>query len=59
MEIYKCKVEKFCQGLWENLLPLVDLKREGFCIDIGVGTFAFYCQQFVQQRFKIIAVKLS
>ena len=51
------QVEKCCQALLETLLPVIDPKKEGFCIDIGVGTFAFYCQQFAQQGFKTIAVE--
>jgi len=51
------RVEACCQDLLGQLLPLVDPKREGICIDVGVGTFAFYCERFSLLGFKTVAVE--
>jgi FkbM family methyltransferase len=50
-------VEDCCLKLLSYVLPLVDQKREGICIDVGVGTFAFYCEIFSRRGFKTIAVE--
>ncbi len=50
-------VEECCQALLNEILPEVDSDRSGLAIDIGVGTFAFYCQLFDQLKFKTIAVE--
>ena len=51
------RVEACCQRILSYVLPLVDEKREGICIDVGVGTFAFYCEMFSMLGFKTIAVE--
>lgn len=50
-------VEPCCQALLAQILPEADRKRSGLAIDIGVGTFAFYCQLFEQLGFTTIAVE--
>lgn len=50
-------VELCCQALLSRMLPLVDPKRTGLTIDIGVGTGDFYFQLFNQLKFKTIAVE--
>lgn len=51
------RVESCCQALLKTILPEIDPKREGFCFDIGVGTFAFYCELFAQLNFSTVAVE--
>ncbi len=51
------KVEDCCQALLAQILPTVDPHRRGMCIDVGVGTFAFYCELFAQLGFKTVAVE--
>ncbi|MEB3161150.1 MAG: FkbM family methyltransferase, partial [Synechocystis sp.] len=51
------RVEPCCQALLAALLPQIDPDRQGICIDVGVGTFAFYCQIFAEQGFPAIAVE--
>ncbi len=51
------RVEACCQALLTHLLPKIDPDRHGICIDVGVGTFAFYCQNFAQLGFQAIAVE--
>ncbi|MGK7921625.1 MAG: FkbM family methyltransferase, partial [Trichodesmium sp.] len=51
------QVEDCCQALLTQILPTIDEQREGICIDIGVGTFAFYCEIFAKLGFKTIAVE--
>jgi FkbM family methyltransferase len=51
------KVEDCCQALLAQILPTVDPQRQGMCIDVGVGTFAFYCELFAQLGFKTVAVE--
>ncbi|MEB3228951.1 MAG: FkbM family methyltransferase [Synechocystis sp.] len=51
------RVEPCCQALLATLLPQIDPDRQGVCIDVGVGTFAFYCQIFAELGFEAIAVE--
>ncbi len=51
------RVEACCQSLLAHFLPQVDPERGGICLDVGVGTFAFYCQIFAKLGFKTIAVE--
>ncbi|MFW5664537.1 MAG: FkbM family methyltransferase [Coleofasciculus sp.] len=51
------RVEACCQVVLEQLLPIIDQKREGICIDVGVGTFAFYCERFSRLGFNTVAVE--
>ncbi|MFN9176059.1 MAG: FkbM family methyltransferase [Synechocystis sp.] len=51
------RVEPCCQALLAALLPQIDPDRQGSCIDVGVGTFAFYCQIFAELGFSAIAVE--
>jgi len=51
------RVEPCCQALLAALLPQIDPDRQGICIDVGVGTFAFYCQIFAELGFGAIAVE--
>jgi FkbM family methyltransferase len=51
------RVEACCQRILSYTLPLVDEERKGICIDVGVGTFAFYCEMFSMLGFKTIAVE--
>jgi FkbM family methyltransferase len=51
------RVEVCCQSLLAYLLPEIDPDRTGFCIDVGVGTFAFYCEIFAKLGFSTIAVE--
>ncbi|MEO1068170.1 MAG: FkbM family methyltransferase [Cyanobacteria bacterium J06638_6] len=51
------RVEACCQALLEQLLPDLDPQRQGFCIDVGVGTFAFYCELFARLGYATVAVE--
>ncbi|NEO86790.1 MAG: FkbM family methyltransferase [Spirulina sp. SIO3F2] len=51
------RVEACCQALLSEILPHVDPQQQGHCIDVGVGTFAFYCERFAQLGFPTIAVE--
>lgn len=51
------RVETCCKALLKQILPEIDPKREGFCLDIGVGTFAFYCELFARLGFPSVAVE--
>lgn len=51
------RVESCCQALLRHLLPEVDPQRQGVCFDVGVGTFAFYCDLFRQLDFATVAVE--
>ena len=51
------QVEECCQALLAHILPILDEKREGICIDVGVGTFAFFCEIFAKLGFKTVAVE--
>ncbi len=53
------RVEACCQALLENLLPDLDPDRQGLCVDVGVGTFAFYCELFARLGFATVAVEPS
>lgn len=50
-------VEDCCQNLLAKILPIADPNREGVCIDVGVGNFAFYCELFARLGFSSIAVE--
>ncbi|MBC8044521.1 MAG: FkbM family methyltransferase [Rhizobacter sp.] len=50
-------VEECSQALLARWLPAIDEHRAGMCIDIGVGTFAFYCELFSRLGFKTAAVE--
>lgn len=51
------RVEACCQALLRHLLPQIDPQRQGMCLDVGVGTFAFYCDLFAQLGFPTVAVE--
>jgi len=51
------RVEACCTELLRQMLPTLDPQREGVCIDVGVGTFAFYCEMFAQLGFRSVAVE--
>ncbi len=51
------RVESCCQALLQHLLPELDPDRRGLCVDVGVGTFAFYCELFAQLGFATVAVE--
>ncbi|WP_413161179.1 FkbM family methyltransferase [Capilliphycus salinus ALCB114379] len=51
------RVEPCCLALLKMILPEIDSQREGICFDIGVGTFAFYCELFAQLKFTTVAVE--
>jgi FkbM family methyltransferase len=53
------RVEACCQALLKPILPKLDPTRTGVCFDIGVGTFAFYCELFAQLGFTTVAVEPS
>ncbi len=53
------RVEACCQALLESLLPDLDPQRQGLCVDVGVGTFAFYCELFARLGFTTVAVEPS
>ncbi len=53
------RVESCCQKLLEQLLPDLDPQRQGICIDVGVGTFAFYCELFARLGFSTVAIEPS
>lgn len=51
-------VENCCQALLAEILPSVTLHRKtGYAIEIGCGTFAFYCELFDQLNLPAIAVE--
>ena len=50
-------VEECCFALLSHTLPKIDNSREGLCIDVGVGTFAFYCELFSRMGFETVAVE--
>ncbi|NJL68185.1 MAG: FkbM family methyltransferase [Microcoleus sp. SM1_3_4] len=50
-------VEACCKALLAHCLPAVDPERKGMCLDVGVGTFAFYCEQFARLGFPTVAVE--
>lgn len=51
------RVEACCQSVLAEILPILDPNREGVCIDVGVGTFAFYCERFARLGFNTVAVE--
>ena len=51
------RVEACCTALLKQILPTLDPQRQGLCLDVGVGTFAFYCQMFAQLGFSTIAIE--
>ncbi|MGB3535778.1 MAG: FkbM family methyltransferase [Microcoleaceae cyanobacterium] len=51
------RVESCCQALLEQILKAIDREKIGICIDVGVGTFAFYCERFARLGFETIAVE--
>jgi FkbM family methyltransferase len=51
------RVEACCQSLLAEIISEIDPKKEGFCIDVGVGTFAFYCEVFAKLGYHTIAVE--
>jgi FkbM family methyltransferase len=53
------EVESCCQALLKRILPEVDPQKSGYCVDVGVGTFAFYCELFAKLGFPTIAVEPS
>ena len=53
------RVEACCQSLLKEILPHIDPHREGVCLDVGVGSFAFYCDLFSQLGFSTVAVEPS
>ncbi len=50
-------VEECCQALLAYTLPIADKERSHTCIDVGVGTFAFYCELFAKLEFPTVAVE--
>lgn len=50
-------VEKACISITPYLANIYDRSREGYAIDIGVGTFCFYCDAYRKLGFKTIAVE--
>jgi len=50
-------VEGCCQALLIRILHVADKKRTGVCIDVGVGTFAFFCELFARLGFQAVAVE--
>src|SRR2546421_252028 len=51
------QVEECCRTLLAEILPAVDESRSGLAIDLGVGTFCFYCEMFADIGFTSIAVE--
>jgi FkbM family methyltransferase len=50
-------VEECCSALLNYILPQVDRTKSGITIEIGVGTFHFYCSLFKKLGFEVIAVE--
>ncbi len=50
-------VEECCSALLSYILPQVDKAKSGITIEIGVGTFHFYCSLFRELGFEVIAVE--
>lgn len=50
-------VDECCQALLAHILPIIDKEREGICLDVGVGTFNFYCELFARLGFRTTAVE--
>lgn len=51
------RVEACCNALLKEILPAIAPQRTGYCIDVGVGTFAFYCELFARLGFASVAVE--
>jgi FkbM family methyltransferase len=51
------QVEECCSALLELILPAIDKDRSGWAIDVGVGTFCFYCERFARLGFRTAAVE--
>lgn len=51
------QVEECCRALLAEILPTADPGRTGVAIDVGVGTFCFYCEMFADIGFRSIAVE--
>lgn len=51
------RVEACCQSLLSEIISEIDHQKAGFCIDVGVGTFAFYCEVFAKLGYPTIAVE--
>lgn len=45
------------EGRLTSLLPHVDPARQGACIEIGVGTYHWYCELFARLGFRTVAVE--
>ncbi|MEL7036636.1 MAG: FkbM family methyltransferase [Cyanobacteria bacterium J06592_8] len=50
-------VEDCCLALLDYILPEIDPDQNGYCLDVGVGTFAFYCERTAKLGFPTIAVE--
>jgi FkbM family methyltransferase len=50
-------VEECSLALLHYSLPVIDEQRNGLCIDIGVGTFAFYCELFARIGYDTVAIE--
>ncbi|MBD2230081.1 FkbM family methyltransferase [Phormidium tenue] len=50
-------VEDCCQALLAQILPTVGYSKSDYAIEIGCGTFAFYCELFDKLNFPTIAVE--
>lgn len=51
------RVEACSLAVLGRLLPRLDRRRRGLCIDVGVGTFAFFCEHFARLGFATTAVE--
>lgn len=51
------RCEECTQAVVAEILPNLDSDRQGICLDVGVGTFSFYCQTFAELGFATIAVE--
>jgi len=50
-------VERTCIALVPYFLKLYDKEKQGLALDVGVGTFNFYCRAFRNSGYKTIAVE--
>jgi FkbM family methyltransferase len=50
-------VEECCHALLHHILSIIDTNKKGLCIDVGVGTFALYCELFAKNGFETVAVE--
>lgn len=50
-------VESCCQAILAEILPSLSTNRLDYAIEIGCGTFAFYCELFDKLGLKTIAVE--